>query len=84
MSESNYILNCSFCGKHPKAVFRLIVGPSASICDECVEVCNDIIRLTHLRVDCAEERRWKSILAAAEEKQNADRRAALAASKEAE
>jgi ClpX C4-type zinc finger len=36
-------LRCSFCNKKQDDVRRLIAGPSAFICDECVEVCNDII-----------------------------------------
>jgi ATP-dependent Clp protease ATP-binding subunit ClpX len=36
-------LNCSFCGKSQKEVRKLIAGPSVYICDECVELCNDII-----------------------------------------
>lgn len=35
-------LSCSFCGKSSKEVRRLIAGPSAYICDECVELCADI------------------------------------------
>lgn len=37
-------LNCSFCGKNEKRVERLIAGPSVYICDECIKLCNDIIR----------------------------------------
>jgi hypothetical protein len=36
-------LCCSFCGKSQKEVRKLIAGPSVYICDECVELCNDII-----------------------------------------
>ncbi len=36
-------LNCSFCGKHQRDVRKLIAGPSVYICDECVELCNDLI-----------------------------------------
>jgi ATP-dependent Clp protease ATP-binding subunit ClpX len=36
-------LKCSFCGKHQDQVKRLIAGPGVYICDECVELCNDII-----------------------------------------
>ncbi len=42
--ESNKILYCSFCGKSQHEVRKLIAGPSVFICDECVELCNDIIR----------------------------------------
>ena len=38
------MLRCSFCGKSQHEVRKLIAGPSVFICDECVELCNDIIR----------------------------------------
>jgi ATP-dependent Clp protease ATP-binding subunit ClpX len=51
MSEDNHgknedgkLLYCSFCGKSQHEVRKLIAGPSVFICDECVELCNDIIR----------------------------------------
>ncbi len=37
-------LHCSFCGKSQHEVKKLIAGPSVFVCDECVELCNDIIR----------------------------------------
>ena len=37
-------LHCSFCGKSQHEVRKLIAGPSVFVCDECVELCNDIIR----------------------------------------
>ena len=37
-------LYCSFCGKSQHEVKKLIAGPSVFICDECIELCNDIIR----------------------------------------
>ncbi|MFM8589698.1 MAG: ClpX C4-type zinc finger protein, partial [Limnohabitans sp.] len=37
-------LFCSFCGKSQHEVKKLIAGPSVFICDECIELCNDIIR----------------------------------------
>lgn len=40
----NKLLFCSFCGKSQHEVRKLIAGPSVFICDECVELCNDIIR----------------------------------------
>ncbi len=43
-SDSSKILYCSFCGKSQHEVRKLIAGPSVFICDECVELCNDIIR----------------------------------------
>ncbi|WP_457674799.1 ATP-dependent Clp protease ATP-binding subunit ClpX [Thiolapillus sp.] len=51
MSENNdgkgddgKLLYCSFCGKSQHEVRKLIAGPSVFVCDECVELCNDIIR----------------------------------------
>ena len=38
------LLYCSFCGKSQHEVRKLIAGPTVFICDECVELCNDIIR----------------------------------------
>src|SRR5690606_15596757 len=35
---------CSFCGKSQREVRKLIAGPSVFICDECIDLCNDIIR----------------------------------------
>jgi len=42
--EPSKLLYCSFCGKSQHEVRKLIAGPSVFICDECVELCNDIIR----------------------------------------
>ena len=42
--EGGKLLYCSFCGKSQHEVRKLIVGPSVYVCDECVELCNDIIR----------------------------------------
>ena len=41
--ESNGTLRCSFCGKSQNDVRKLIAGPTVYICDECIELCNDII-----------------------------------------
>lgn len=41
--ESTDKLNCSFCGKGQDDVKKLIAGPSVYICNECVDLCNDII-----------------------------------------
>ena len=38
------LLHCNFCGKSQHEVRKLIAGPSVYVCDECVELCNDIIR----------------------------------------
>jgi ATP-dependent Clp protease ATP-binding subunit ClpX len=42
--DGGKLLYCSFCGKSQHEVRKLIAGPSVFICDECVELCNDIIR----------------------------------------
>jgi ATP-dependent Clp protease ATP-binding subunit ClpX len=41
--EADALLKCSFCGKSQKQVKKLIAGPSVYICDECIELCNEII-----------------------------------------
>ena len=43
-NSSEKVLYCSFCGKSQHEVKKLIAGPSVFICDECIELCNDIIR----------------------------------------
>src|SRR5258706_541062 len=43
-SHNGRVLYCSFCGKSEHEVRKLIAGPSVYICDECVDLCNDIIR----------------------------------------
>jgi ATP-dependent Clp protease ATP-binding subunit ClpX len=43
-ASSEKALYCSFCGKSQHEVKKLIAGPSVFICDECIELCNDIIR----------------------------------------
>jgi len=43
-SAGEKLLYCSFCGKSQHEVRKLIAGPSVFICDECIELCNDIIR----------------------------------------
>jgi len=42
-SEGSELLKCSFCGKSQKQVRKLIAGPGVYICDECIELCNEII-----------------------------------------
>ncbi len=42
-NDSNKLLHCSFCGKNQNEVNKLIAGPSVFICDECVDLCNEII-----------------------------------------
>jgi len=43
VNDGGKLLFCSFCGKNQNEVRRLIAGPSVYICDECVDLCNDII-----------------------------------------
>ncbi|XGA78661.1 ATP-dependent Clp protease ATP-binding subunit ClpX [Halomonas sp. CH40] len=49
--ENDKLLYCSFCGKNQNEVRKLIAGPSVYICDECVDLCNDIIREEVLEAD---------------------------------
>jgi ATP-dependent Clp protease ATP-binding subunit ClpX len=37
------LLHCSFCGKRQNQVFKLVAGPGVYICDECIDLCNQII-----------------------------------------
>ena len=49
--DSNKLLHCSFCGKNQNEVNKLIAGPSVFICDECVDLCNEIIKcFVNLRI----------------------------------
>jgi ATP-dependent Clp protease ATP-binding subunit ClpX len=41
--EGSELLKCSFCGKSQKQVKKLIAGPGVYICDECIDLCNEII-----------------------------------------
>jgi len=43
LGESSELLKCSFCGKSQKQVRKLIAGPGVYICDECIDLCNEII-----------------------------------------
>ena len=43
-SSSEKTLYCSFCGKSQHEVKKLIAGPSVFVCDECIDLCNEIIR----------------------------------------
>ena len=50
--DSGDLLKCSFCGKSQKQVKKLIAGPGVYICDECIELCNEIIEEElHGRID---------------------------------
>ncbi|UFS60872.1 ATP-dependent Clp protease ATP-binding subunit ClpX [Subtercola endophyticus] len=57
IGESADLLKCSFCGKSQKQVQQLIAGPGVYICDECVELCNEIIeeRLSETGEEAASE-----------------------------
>ena len=53
-------LLCSFCGKNQTEVKKLIAGPSVFICDECVDLCNDIIvEETDVEVDSVKSKKGK-------------------------
>ena len=43
MTGRGDILKCSFCGKTQKQVIKLIAGPGVYICDQCIDLCNQII-----------------------------------------
>lgn len=43
-SNGGEVLYCSFCGKTQREVQKLIAGPGVYVCDECVELCNEILR----------------------------------------
>ena len=65
----NRTLHCSFCGKNQHEVRKLIAGPSVFICDECVELCNDIIRE---EIEDSESKSQGSLPIPAEINQNLD------------
>jgi ATP-dependent Clp protease ATP-binding subunit ClpX len=56
-NEDNKLLYCSFCGKSQQDVKKLIAGPSVFVCDECVELCNDIIREELLDQEPSEDKK---------------------------
>ncbi|MDU0479400.1 ATP-dependent Clp protease ATP-binding subunit ClpX [Staphylococcus chromogenes] len=60
MQESADLLKCSFCGKSQKQVKKLIAGGGVYICDECIELCNEIIE-EELNTAAAEERDEKKL-----------------------
>ena len=51
--DDNANLSCSFCGKSQDEVKKLIAGPTVYICDECIELCNDIIAEEYERDEVA-------------------------------
>ncbi|MDA8162292.1 MAG: ATP-dependent Clp protease ATP-binding subunit ClpX [Desulfobacteraceae bacterium] len=60
-SENQPELRCSFCGKGHDDVKRLIAGPSVYICDECIELCNDIIAEEYDKTEDPESKTAKSL-----------------------
>ncbi len=57
-NDDDKLLYCSFCGKSQHEVKKLIAGPSVFVCDECVDLCNDIIReeLQEVSTDSKEDK----------------------------
>jgi ATP-dependent Clp protease ATP-binding subunit ClpX len=55
--QDTRVLYCSFCGKNQKEVLFLIAGPVNFICDECVELCRDIVGKARERKAAAEGKR---------------------------
>jgi len=53
--DDNANLSCSFCGKSQREVKKLIAGPTVYICDECIELCNDIIAEEYGREEVSPE-----------------------------
>jgi ATP-dependent Clp protease ATP-binding subunit ClpX len=53
--DDNANLSCSFCGKSQREVKKLIAGPTVYICDECIELCNDIIAEEYGREETTEQ-----------------------------
>ncbi len=53
--DDNANLSCSFCGKSQREVKKLIAGPTVYICDECIELCNDIIAEEYGREESSPE-----------------------------
>ena len=57
IGDGGDLLKCSFCGKSQKQVKKLIAGPGVYICDECIDLCNDIIRDEVAQEDVAQASR---------------------------
>ena len=70
-SSSEKTLYCSFCGKSQHEVKKLIAGPSVFICDECIDLCNDIVR-DELQVTSIEGEARTGLPTPTEIKQNLD------------
>ena len=52
-NKGDKLLYCSFCGKSQDEVIKLMAGPSVFICDECVELCNEVIRKEASPLSCS-------------------------------
>ena len=63
-NEKEKILHCSFCRKSQRQVKKLIAGPQAFICDECVDICNDILAEDRILSGQAPARSIEAVLAA--------------------
>ena len=61
-TEGEKLLFCSFCGKNQNEVRKLIAGPSVYICNECIDLCNDIILEEITHYICAFVRKKAEIL----------------------
>ena len=55
-SETKDTLHCSFCGKPQRKVEQLVNGPNVRICNECVDICNEIIADNKRAAGAADER----------------------------
>lgn len=58
MTDTAATLYCSFCGKTQHEVRKLIAGPTSFICNECVELCNEIVDATTPASERAKLRKW--------------------------
>ena len=59
--EGGELLKCSFCGKTQKQVKKLIAGPGVYICDECIDLCNEIIEEEQKKLDKINSRQIKEV-----------------------
>ena len=58
-NEEKGKLKCSFCGKPQEQVKKLVAGPGVYICDECIELCNEIIAEELSDISSVKEQKWK-------------------------
>ena len=54
--QPNASMRCSFCKKTRAQVFKIVLGPNVSICDECVELCEEILAEERLKVKSSARR----------------------------